>query len=219
MVTLKNSNDVITLYDDLFQAEQWDSVKAGEVLVKFQEYVNKVYVVRKGILKTRVNHGQEVLCLGFLVPGNIVGMLGAEHCQYFPYEIKAITDTEVYSVDRSRMEEVIRLVSAIDEHLKKQRAAWVTNTINRLKSMAFFTPYQRVVAWVIDYCKNDSYQTNKLWELLNNSEIAEYCNIKSEEYKVFISSLIQDKLIDTTNNNCTLLDKDQLEAIISANNY
>ncbi len=215
MVKLRNSKDLIGLYDDLFEAEQWDVLDSGNEIVSENERTEKVFVLRRGLAKVCLKHNNKNVSLGYFVAGDMIGVLNFEKCFNFPYSVITLSKTEVYSVDRCRMEEVIKLVPAVAYNLNEQRARWDSNTINRLKALLFYTPYQRVVDWIIDYNRFDCYKSNNIWTMLRTEDMAEYCNLAPFLYNSYISSLALSKIIRLTNRGIIILDPQRLQSILT----
>ncbi len=214
MVKLQNSKDLIGLYDDLFETEKWNAVPAGTELVKENECVDNIYILRSGLAKISIEYNKKNVSLGYFVVGDMIGVLGIENCFTFPYSVFTLSDSEVYSVDRCRMEEVIKLVPTVAYNVKEQRARWTTNTINRLKALLFYSPYQRVADWLIDYSRTNCYKSNNVWTKLGTDEMAEYCNLAPFLYKSYISSLVVNKIIRITSKGMIVLDAKRLSEIL-----
>ena len=214
MSNLQLRESVLSLCEDVVLPEQWECFRAGDTLVEAGEQLAQVYVIKTGLFKLSIQQEQASLTMGYFVKGDIAGLMGAESEFRYPYAIKAVVDTEVYVWDRSKILELMSLFPSIGNNLKSTKAILTNKIVDRLKSLVFYAPHQRVAAWVMDYSKFDIYYKNKIWPLLSSDEMAKYCNVNKETLEESLAEFSRAEIIEINENGCSVLDWKKLKFIL-----
>ena len=204
----------LSLCEDVVQPKQWERLKAGDTLVQAGETLPMVYVIKSGLFKLSINHNEVSLTMGYLVAGDIAGLLGRESDFSYPYSIKAVVDTEVYCWERSKIDELMNLFPSIGNSIKSTQAVWAHKIVERLRSLVFYAPHQRIAGWISDYRKFEIYHKNKIWSLLTAGEMAEYCHVDIETLEQALSDFTHSEIIDISGGDCVVLDWEKLKFIL-----
>jgi CRP-like cAMP-binding protein len=213
--TLKEDS-ILSLCEEVVSSEQLQKLGAGTVILKPGDKSQNVYVIKSGIFKIGIEYDKSVLTIGFLIPGDLTGLVGLHHSVEYPYFIQSVTDSELYVWERSRISELMNIIPEIGNKIKDSFTEWGIRVIERIKTLVFLAPYQRVAAWVKDYSTSNVYRDQSLWVKISKRDMAEYCFVKEADFEMSLKQLEEDGIISLKNNDCLVRDQEKLNFLINS---
>ena len=185
---IKN-HSILAFFEEVVSYEQIVAFPSAKKLQLF-ENEKKVFVVKSGILKVGVSFQSDELVLGFVVPGDIVGVsfFSFSEASYF---VETITPVWAYSWETYKINELISLFPEMKSQISNESNLWAKGLIRRVRSLGLMSPRQRVMDWVQTYLSNKNYIANNLWEEIDYSDMAGYCALEEEEFRALFKSLVR----------------------------
>jgi CRP-like cAMP-binding protein len=213
--SIKKEETILSLCEDVVLPEQCERVVANSFIVNQGQPIKQAYIIKSGIFKIGVSYQQSVFTIAYLVPGDLLGFTGMFQSLNYPYFVKAVTNADMYLWEMSRIFDLLELMPEISKNFKKNHSALTGRIIERMKSFVFLTPYQRVAAWVADYHKVDKYHKNNIWSVLSIKDMAEYCNVGSESFIMYLEELERNKIIELSDSDCKIVNWEKLASILN----
>jgi len=224
-ITEKDSGFICDIQSPCFQvlsSSECESIKEsktqilfrkGDMLAKQGVFANYVLFIIKGISKLYIedNSGKN-FNLHIALPGEFIGLSSVFDTTTFDYSVQAITDCQVFLVEKEKMKSVLqgngRFASGIIS-----RYCMLNRILLNAVHCSQFKQMNGRLASALMYLDSKQESENELFSLLSRKDIAEFAGISVESTVKLLKGFESDGLIALDNKSIVILNKEKLADI------
>lgn len=214
MIKTLQEESILTICEDVADSNQLKLIHPGTSVVDPGEISDKVYIIKTGLFKLNISHYNINLTVDYLTPGYVTGLVNLYQPTNYPCAIQSVTESVVYEWDRTKIIELMSIIPEVSKEIRRSYSNWGMRVVNRIRSLVFLTPHQRVVSWVLDYNAGVAYRQNNVWELLTVKDMTEFCNTSIEDFEKSIIQLNQEGIIFSDEKDCVIKKPEALQNIL-----
>ncbi|QQS51710.1 MAG: Crp/Fnr family transcriptional regulator [Bacteroidota bacterium] len=214
VVTAIKELSLLKLCEEVANPQQLKIVQKGSFLKEEEQNNRLVYIVKSGLFRIGVEYQQSTLPLSYIIPGESVGLMGLLQAINRPCYFEAVIRSEVYYLDYSHIKDLIVLEPELALAIKKHQSRLIIVLMERIKSLVFYSPFQRLVSWIAEYNRNKTFKEMRLWALLTADDMAAYCHMETSEFLGYLNELSRLGAITIEKHDCHVNDWGKLNQFL-----
>lgn len=201
---------ILSICDDVAEPNQLLVKSVGEPIVISGSVSDKVYIVKSGLFKLCIGHGNMSFTIEYLTPGYVTGLVNLYQATNYPCTVVSVQNSEVYEWDRVKILELMKIIPEVNNQIRYSFGSWGKRIVERIRSLVFLTPRQRVLLFMNECNVRPEYIESDLWRHLSDSDMAEYCNISVREFKAHLNQLCEEGVVEVNSEGCRILMKEEI---------
>lgn len=187
--------------------------RKGENLTKQGAFASYVLFILTGFVKQYVEgNGKYNHNLKIIKPGDFVGLSSIYGKSTFNYSAVALTDTQVYLIEKEALANVSKQNGQFAYTLIKRYCEQNSSLFDSIRNLVFKQMNGRIADTLL-YLSPENFEGEDIASLLTRKEIAEFANLTTESTVKILKSLEKDGLIRLDEKSITILDRDRLAEI------
>jgi len=206
----------------MLSAEEAELVKASKTQVLFRKgdnltkqgaFASYALFVINGLAKQYIEgDGGRSFNLRIIKPGEFVGLSAVFTKNTFNYSSVALTDCQVFLVEKETIASVIRQNGQFGFNMIKRYCEQNANLFDTLKTLLYKQMNGRMASTLLymDALKNEN---PEIFQLLSRKDLADFSGISTESAVKLLKSFEKDGLIELQEKDVVLLNYKELEEI------
>lgn len=206
----------------MLSAEEAELVKASKTQVLFRKgdnltkqgaFASYALFVINGLAKQYIEgEGGKSFNLRIIKPGEFVGLSAVFTKNTFNYSSVALTDCQVFLVEKETIASVIKQNGQFGFNMIKRYCEQNANMFDTLKTVLYKQMNGRMASTLlyIDLLKNEN---PEIFQLLSRKDLADFSGISTESAVKLLKSFEKDGLIELQEKDVYLLNYNELEEI------
>jgi CRP/FNR family transcriptional regulator, anaerobic regulatory protein len=209
-------NDELARIDDVVSTRR--RVKRGALLFANGERFHALYAIRTGFFKTSVatEDGRDQVT-GFQMAGEIMGLDGIVGDQH-TCDAVALEDAEVCVMPFDRMEELSRMVPALQQHMHKIMSREIVREHGVMLLLGSMRAEERLAAFLLNLVQRlhaRGFSQSELILRMTREEIGSYLGLKLETVSRTFSKFADEGMIEVKQRHVRILDTQALQRIVN----
>lgn len=202
--------------------EEADLVRAGKTQVFFRKgdnltkqgaFASYVLFIINGLAKQYIEgDGTKNFNLRIIRPGEFVGLSSVFHENVFNYSSVAITDCQVFLIEKEVMTKVIKQNGAFSFSITKRYCEQNANLLNTVRNLMYKQMNGRLADTLL-YIDSLKTESEEIFHLLSRKDIADFAGISTESAVKLLKSFEKDGLIELHEKDIRLIKQDALGEI------
>jgi len=185
----------------------------GENLAKQGAFASYILFVIKGLAKIYVeDESDRKYNITIVQAGDFVGLSAVFEKPVFEYSAVAITDTQVYLVDKSALYNIIHKNSDF-AYKMMLRYSNIDRSLHETIKKLIFKQMNGRMADVLLYLSSERFANEEIFINLSRKDIADFVGISTESAVKLLKSFEKDEIIKLEEKNIHILNKKMLEEI------
>lgn len=213
---LQTFEELENLIDETFPAPGKEKVRVrfrkGETLVKQGVIVNHMMFVKSGVVKLEYESENGIVLLDVVPEGNMICMSGLFGDSVAKYSVIALTDTEIYDIDREIIEQLVRKNGRFAARVVQNLNSNNHHLYERISSLNQKQMHGRV-ADVLLYLADSVYQGDSFPLHLSRRDLGNFSGMAMMSVIRTIQSLKQDGIINEEDGEMIILQRKRLEQL------
>ncbi len=214
MHTLIRETSFLSLLEEVASPQQLKTFKKGSLLTSEGQNNQNVYIVKSGLICVGIEYHSSALPVQYILPGEIIGLMGILQAVNYPCYFKTVTESEIYVWDYMPIRDLIMLEPEFALAIKRYQSQFILVLLDRIKSLVFYPPFQRVVTWIAEYNKNKAFKEMRMWSLLTAEDMAAYCHVDKSTFLRYLNDLTRTGVIIIATDDCHVADWEKLSYIL-----
>lgn len=206
----------------MLSAEEAELVKASKTQVLFRKgdnltkqgaFASYALFVINGLAKQYIEgEGGRSFNLRIIKPGEFVGLSAVFTKNTFNYSSVALTDCQVFLVEKETIASVIKQNGQFGFNMIKRYCEQNANLFDTLKTLLYKQMHGRMASTLLymDALKNEN---PEIFQLLSRKDLADFSGISTESAVKLLKSFEKDGLIELQEKDVVLLNYKELEEI------
>ncbi len=206
----------------MLSAEEAELIKASKTQVLFRKgdnltkqgaFASYALFVINGLAKQYIEgEGGKSFNLRIIKPGEFVGLSAVFTKNTFNYSSVALTDCQVFLVEKETIASVIKQNGQFGFNMIKRYCEQNANLFDTLKTVLYKQMNGRMASTLLymDALKNEN---PEIFQLLSRKDLADFSGISTESAVKLLKSFEKDGLIELQEKNVVLLNYKELEEI------
>jgi len=189
--------------------------RKGDNLTKQGAFASYVLFVIKGIAKQYIEGDTtKSFNLRLIKPGEFVGLSSVFTKNTFNYSSVAITDCQVFLIEKDAITQVIKQNGLFGFNIIKRYSEQNSNLFYKLRTIMYKQMNGRIADTLlyIDNFKTES-GFGEIFQLLSRKDIADFAGISTESTVKLLKSFEKDGLIELNDKDITIIDHNNLMEI------
>lgn len=187
--------------------------RKGDTLTKQGAFASYIHFVIKGVAKQYIEgDNNKSFNLKIIQPGEFVGLSSVFSKNTYNYSATALTDCQVYLVEKQAMEKVVKQNGNFGYNIIRKYCEQNSDLFAKLNACLFKQMNGRL-ADVLLYIEEIKVEHEEIFQLLSRKDIADFANISTESTVKILKTLEKEEIIALNDKNITILDKAKLELI------
>lgn len=206
----------------MLQPEEMELVRASKTQVLFRKgdnltkqgaFASYVLFVINGLAKQYIEgDSNKNFNLRIIQPGEFVGLSSVFSKNVFTYSSVALTDCQVYIVERDAIANVIKQNGMFGFSIVKHYCEQNANLFDTIKTLVYKQMNGRVADTLL-YLDNLKEKNRDVFQLLSRKDIAEFAEISTESAVKLLKSFEKDGLIKLNDKDIDVLNRNGLVEI------
>jgi len=187
--------------------------RKGDNLTKQGAFASYALFVINGLAKQYIEgEGGKSFNLRIIKPGEFVGLSAVFNKNTFNYSSVALTDCQVFLVEKETIASVIRQNGQFGFNMIKRYCEQNANLFDTLKALLYKQMNGRMASTLLymDALKNEN---PEIFQLLSRKDLADFSGISTESAVKLLKSFEKDGLIELQEKDVVLLNYKELEEI------
>jgi CRP-like cAMP-binding protein len=189
--------------------------RKGDNLTKQGAFASYVLFVIKGIAKQYIEGDTtKSFNLRLIKPGEFVGLSSVFTKNTFNYSSVAITDCQVFLIEKDAITQVIKQNGLFGFNIIKRYSEQNSNLFYKLRTIMYKQMNGRIADTLLYI---DSFKTEpgfgEIFQLLSRKDIADFAGISTESTVKLLKSFEKDGLIELNDKDITIIDHNNLMEI------
>jgi len=187
--------------------------RKGDNLTKQGAFASYVLFIINGLAKQYLEgDGTKNYNLRIIRPGEFVGLSSVFHENIFNYSSVAITDCQVFLIEKEAMAKVIKQNGSFGFSITKRYCEQNANLLNTVRNLMYKQMNGRLADTLlyIDSLKSES---EEIFQLLSRKDIADFAGISTESAVKLLKSFEKDGLIELHEKDIKLLSREAMTEI------
>lgn len=187
--------------------------RKGDNLTKQGAFASYVLFIINGLAKQYLEgDGTKNYNLRIIRPGEFVGLSSVFHENIFNYSSVAITDCQVFLIEKETMAKVIKQNGSFGFSITKRYCEQNANLLNTVRNLMYKQMNGRLADTLlyIDSLKSES---EDIFQLLSRKDIADFAGISTESAVKLLKSFEKDGLIELHEKDIILLSREAMTEI------
>ena len=194
-------------------------IKRGAPLFSNGDRFTALYAIRTGFFKTGIatEDGRDQVT-GFQMAGEIVGLDGIVSDRHMCDAI-ALEDAEVCVMPYDRIEELSRLVPALQSHVHKIMSREIVREHGVMLLLGSMRAEERLAAFLLNLVQRlhaRGFSKSELVLRMTREEIGSYLGLKLETVSRTFSKFAEEGIVEVKQRHVRILDTEALRAIVNA---
>lgn len=187
--------------------------RKGENLTKQGAFASYVLFILTGYVKQYVEgNGKYNHNLKIIKPGEFVGLSSVFGKNTFNYSAVALTDTQVYLIEKEALANVSKQNGQFAYNLIKRYCEQNSLLFESIRNLVYKQMNGRIADTLL-YLSPENFDGEDITSMLTRKEIAEFANLTTESTVKILKSFEKDGLLRLDEKNITILDHDRLAEI------
>jgi CRP/FNR family transcriptional regulator len=187
--------------------------RKGDNLTKQGAFASYVLFIITGLAKQYLEgDGAKNYNLRIIRPGEFAGLSAVFHGNVFNYSSLALTDCQVYLIEKKAIAKVAKQNGLFGFSIIKRYCEQNTNLLNTVRNLMYKQMNGRLAEALlyIDSLKNE---TDEIFQLLSRKDLADFAGISTESTVKLLKTFEKDGLIKLHEKDIKLLKQDALAEI------
>lgn len=187
--------------------------RKGDNLTKQGAFASYVLFIINGLAKQYLEgDGTKNYNLRIIRPGEFVGLSSVFHENIFNYSSVAITDCQVFLIEKEAMAKVIKQNGSFGFSITKRYCEQNANLLNTVRNLMYKQMNGRLADTLlyIDSLKSES---EDIFQLLSRKDIADFAGISTESAVKLLKTFEKDGLIELHEKDIKLLSREAMTEI------
>jgi len=187
--------------------------RKGDNLTKQGAFASYVLFVINGLAKQYIEgDGNKSFNLRIIQPGEFVGLSSVFSKNTFTYSSVALTDCQVYIIEREAIANVVKQNGMFGFSIIKRYCEQNTNLFETIKTIVYKQMNGRIADTLL-YLDNLKEKNRDVFQLLSRKDIAEFAEISTESAVKLLKSFEKDGLIKLNDKDIDVLNRNGLVEI------
>lgn len=187
--------------------------RKGENLTKQGAFASYVLFILTGYAKQYVEgNGKYNHNLKIIKPGEFVGLSSVFGKNTFNYSAVALTDTQVYLIEREALASVSKQNGQFAYNIIRRYCEQNANLFDSIRNLVYKQMNGRIADTLL-YLNSGNFDGEDISTLLTRKEIAEFAGLTTESTVKILKSFEKDGLIRLDEKSITILDSSRLAEI------
>ena len=187
--------------------------RKGDNLTKQGAFASYVLFVISGIAKQYLEgESNKNFNLRIIIPGEFVGLSSVFNKNVFSYSSVAITDCQVYLVEKEAIARVIKQNGVFGFDIIKRYCEQNGNLLESLKNLMYKQMNGRMADTLL-YIENLKHEFPEIFQLLSRKDIADFTGISTESAVKLLKTFEKDKLIKLSEKDIFIENQEALKEI------
>ena len=214
------SADEMTRIDQLVATRR--KVKRGANLFNNGDRFTSLYAIRSGFFKTCVTteDGRDQVT-GFQMAGEIIGLDGIVNDNH-TCNAEALEDAEVCVMPFDRIEELSRVVTALQRHLHRIMSREIVREHGVMLLLGSMRADERVATFLLNLVQRlhaRGFSESAFNLRMTREEIGSYLGLKLETVSRTLSKFVGDGIVEVKQRHVCILDTEALKYIVNNNHH
>ena len=194
-------------------------IKRGAPLFSNGDRFNALYAIRTGFFKTCIatEDGRDQVT-GFQMAGEIIGLDGIIGDRHMCDAI-ALEDAEVCVMPYDRIEELSRLVPALQTHVHKIMSREIVREHGVMLMLGSMRAEERLAAFLLNLVQRlhaRGFSQSELVLRMTREEIGSYLGLKLETVSRTFSKFVEEGIVEVKQRHVRILSTDALKRIVNS---
>lgn len=187
--------------------------RKGDNLTKQGTFASYILFVIKGIAKQYLEgDASRSFNLRIIQPGEFVGLSAVFTKNIFNYSAVALTDCQVFLVEKESVANVVKQNGMFAYHIIKRYCEQNGNLYDTLGNMIYRQMNGRMADTLL-YIDSLKPANPEIFELLSRKDIADFAGVSTESAVKLLKAFEKDGIIELRDKNIVIADYDRLEEV------
>jgi CRP/FNR family transcriptional regulator len=187
--------------------------RKGDNLSKQGAFASYILFVINGLAKQYLEgDGTKNFNLRIIRPGEFVGLSAVFHENIFNYSSVALTDCQVYLIDKEAIAKIVKQNGLFGFSIIKRYCEQNTNLFNTVRNLMYKQMNGRLAEALL-YINSLKNETEEIFQLLSRKDLADFAGISTESTVKLLKTFEKEGLIELHEKDISLLKQDVLTEI------
>jgi CRP-like cAMP-binding protein len=194
-----------------------NSYKKKELIYSEGNHPNRLYYILKGKVKVyKTNEDGKELVTDLYSAGDFLGHIALLEGTIYKDSAEALEKTEIAIIPKEDFDEIISMNTEVAKKFIQLLAKNVSEKENLLLALAYNSLRRKVADALLKVQKKYKLENNENFEIdMSRENLASIAGTATESLIRTLSDFRQEKLIDITKGNITILNKEKLENLVN----
>jgi len=184
--------------------------RKGDNLTKQGAFASYVLFIINGLARQYIEgDGTKNYNLRIIRPGEFVGLSSVFHENIFNYSSVAITDCQVFLIEKEAMAKVIKQNGSFGFSITKRYCEQNANLLNTVRNLMYKQMNGRLADTLL-YIDSLRTETEEIFQLLSRKDIADFAGISTESAVKLLKTFEKEGLIELHEKDIKLLKPDAM---------
>jgi CRP-like cAMP-binding protein len=187
--------------------------RKGDNLTKQGAFASYVLFIINGLAKQYIEgDGTKNYNLRIIRPGEFVGLSSVFHENIFNYSLVALTDCQVFLIEKEAMAKVIKQNGSFGFSITKRYCEQNANLLNTVRNLMYKQMNGRLADTLL-YIDSLKAETEEIFQLLSRKDIADFAGISTESAVKLLKTFEKERLIELHEKDIKILKPDAIAEI------